>query len=103
MHEPTLFGNDTATPARYSELFDALVSTLASTADPPNDAELISYCTRLMPRDAKHCTDNMMRHTVQAMLLFEEAASNVLQQVMDEVCPMQRSTHHLVEGSSLLR
>jgi serine/threonine protein kinase len=84
VHEPTLFGNDTATPARYSELFDALVSTLASTADPPNDAELISYCTRLMPRDAKHCTDNMMRHTVQAMLLFEEAASNVLQQVMDE-------------------
>ena len=55
----TLFGNDTSTPTRYSELFDALVATLASTADPPNDAELISYCTRLMPRDAKTCTDEV--------------------------------------------
>ena len=77
----TLFGNNAATPTRYSELFDALVTTLASTADPPNDAELISFCTQLMPPDPDLCTDQILRQTVQAINLFEEVASNVLLQV----------------------
>ena len=62
----------------YSDLFDALVAALGSRGDPPNDAELISYCSHIMPNDCSEVNDEMVRNTLQATLLFEEAASNVL-------------------------
>lgn len=74
----TLFGSEAAARANYSDLFDALVATLESRADPPNDAELISFCSRLMPHIP--LTHKQIQDTVQAMLLFEEAAGNVLKE-----------------------
>lgn len=76
VHGPTLFGADVAAQANFSDLFDALVCTLESKADPPNDAELISFCARLMPH--MMLSPKQMHDTVQAVLLFEEAATNVL-------------------------
>jgi len=62
---------------------DALVATLESRADTPNDAELISFCARLMPH--VQLSHKQMQDTIQAMLLFEEAAGNVLHTSRDEV------------------
>ena len=76
---PTLLGGDTAGDKNYSTLFDALVAAIASNADPPNDAELITCCTRLMPPDAASCTNEIMKNTFQAIELFEEVASSVVQ------------------------
>eukprot|EP00668_Euglena_longa_P003646 GGOE01004268.1.p1 GENE.GGOE01004268.1~~GGOE01004268.1.p1 ORF type:complete len:942 (-),score=244.12 GGOE01004268.1:494-3268(-) len=82
VQRPTLLGTDAIAKANYSDLFDALVATLESRADPPNDAELISFCARLMPHTP--VTHKQIQDTVQAMLLFEEAAGNVLKDCFSE-------------------
>jgi len=85
VHRPTLFGSDAIQQSNLSDLFDALVATLTSKADPPNDAELVSFCEQIMP--VTPITPQQLQDTIQVMLLFEEAALNVLTEGTAEVDP----------------
>eukprot|EP00668_Euglena_longa_P029986 GGOE01037377.1.p1 GENE.GGOE01037377.1~~GGOE01037377.1.p1 ORF type:complete len:938 (-),score=288.75 GGOE01037377.1:294-3074(-) len=82
VQRPTLFGTDAVAQSNFSDLFDAIIATLESPSVPPNHAELVSFCARLMPLSP--VADVQVQDSIQAMLLFEEAANNVLHDCMAE-------------------
>ena len=99
---PTLFGSGEGADALYSKLFDVLVATLCSRADPPSDAPLIAFCGELMPptADKSRYSDAIISgNTVKALLLFEDVACTALAQRTEQrnvrcrvsraLCPMQ--------------
>ena len=79
IHGPTLFGSGAECNRVVSEMYDALVETIASRATPPNDAELVSVCSWLVAHQTpESCTDDVVQNTEAALWLFEDAALHVL-------------------------
>eukprot|EP00667_Euglena_gracilis_P001455 EG_transcript_1456 len=77
----TIFGTDLKSRTLYAELFDALTATLKSRANPPNDAQLVSFFgSHVRETLADQCRSD----TLAAILLFEEAAGTVLKDFVTE-------------------
>ena len=103
---PTLFGDRQQWSRLFSELYEALMDTISSKANPPNDAGLVSFCTRLVAQNAGACTDDVMQNTRDVLWLFEDVAPlalNPLQShasgpvVSTEVCGVGRRWR-VIEG-----
>ena len=76
---PTLFGTRQEWTRPFSDLYDALVTTISSKANPPNDAALVSFCIGLVARNASNCFENVISNTEAAFWHFEDVVLAPLQ------------------------